>query len=135
MLELEVVFGTLDGHPIIDILDRLPNAASPGHAIDCLVRNHSIPSYPMVVEMVVFEVAVLALHAIVPAIVPSLDASVVSVQPVFVPHLSPDQVALPIAALEVLLGLGSWPLEVDTLVVAMVVPVLVLVAVAVLALP
>ena len=134
-MNLEVVVETLDGYPIIGIPDRFPNVASHGHAIDWFVRDHSIPNYPMVVEMVVFEVAVLALHAIVPAIAPSLDASVVSVQPVFVPSLFLDQVALPIAALEVLLALGSLLLEVDTLGVAMVVPVLVLVAVAVSASP
>ena len=55
----------------------------------------------MVIGMIVSEVLVLALHVIVHAIAPAPVASVVFVQLVFVPSSFPDQVALPIAALEV----------------------------------
>ena len=89
------------GIPSIDILDRFPSFASLGHAIDWIAKSHSIPSYLMVIGMIVSEVLVPELHVIVHAVAPALVASVVSVQLVFVPSSFPDQVALPIAALEV----------------------------------
>ena len=128
------MYEDLDGHPITDILDRFPNSASHGHAIGQIVMDHSIPSYLMVIGMMVAEVVVPSLHVIVPAVVPFLAASVVFVQLVFFPSSFPDQVVLPIAALEAWLLLESLPVEVGTLAAAMVEPVLVPVAAAVLAL-
>ena len=94
------MYEDLDGYPIIGILDHFPSSASRGHAIDRVVKG-PIPSYLMVIGMIVSEVVLLALHVIVPAVAPSLVASVVFVQLVFVQGSFPDQVALPIAALEV----------------------------------
>ena len=99
--ELRVVYEALDGYPIIGNLDRFPSFASHGYAIGRVVMDHSIPSYLMVIGMMVSEVVVPALHVVVPAVVPFLDASVVSVQLVFVPSPFPDQAARLVAAPEV----------------------------------
>ena len=97
---MEVGYEALDGYPITGILDHFPSFASHGHAIGFVVKGHSIPSYLMVIGMIVSVALAPALHVIVPAIAPFPVASAVSVQLVFVPSQYPDLVALPIAALE-----------------------------------
>ena len=129
--ELEVVLRLWMDIPSLvtsTISPVLPAMAMP---LALMCRISSIPSYLMVIGMIVVEVLAPVPHAIVPPVAPFAAASVVFVQLGFVPSLSLDLVALPIAALEVWPGLGSLLMRVETLVVVMVGPVLVPVAVAV----
>ena len=95
------------------------------------MKDRATPNYLMVNGMIVSEVRALAWHAFVPPFAPFVAASVVSVQLGFAPIQYLDLVVLPIAALEVWLELGPWLIGVETLVLAMVEPVLVPAAVAV----
>ena len=121
----------MDGYSITGNLDHFPSLASHGHAIGFDVKNQAIPNYLMVIGMIVSEVLAPASHAFVPPFVPFAAASVVFVQLGFVPSLYLDLVALPIAALEVWLGLGSLLIGMEILALVMVEPVLVPVVVAV----
>ena len=130
--ELEVVLRLWMDIPSLVTSTISPSLASHGHAIGSDVKR-SVPSPVdlMVIEMIVVEVLAPVQHGIVPPVAPFAAAFVVFVQLGFVPSLSLDLVALPIAALEVWLGLGSLPMRVETLVLVMVGPMLVPVVVAV----